>query len=76
MDALNAMKLAVGARGWTDDPAQLEPRLTDWRGRKRGAADLMLSPATTQELWCRREATPRFAARACLSPRAARCSSR
>jgi len=50
MDALDAMKRAVGPRGWTDDPAAIGPRLVDWRGRKRGAADLMLSPADTAEL--------------------------
>ena len=50
MDALDAMKAAVGPSGWTDDPARLEPHLLDWRGRKRGIATLMLSPATVDEL--------------------------
>jgi FAD/FMN-containing dehydrogenase len=50
MDAFDAMKGAVGPAGWTDDPARLEPHLIDWRGRKRGAAALMLSPAGTAEL--------------------------
>ena len=50
MIPFEAMKAAVGPAGWTDDPARLEPYLIDWRGRKRGSADLMLSPATTAEL--------------------------
>jgi FAD/FMN-containing dehydrogenase len=50
MGALELMKDAVGAAGWTDDPAVLAPHLVDWRGRKHGAADLMLSPASTAEL--------------------------
>lgn len=50
MDALGAMKAAVGPAGWTDDPARLAPHLVDWRGRKRGTAELMISPATTDEL--------------------------
>lgn len=50
MDAIDAMKDVVGPRGWTEDPAELEPRLIDWRGRKRGMASLMLSPASTAEV--------------------------
>lgn len=50
MDALGAMKAAVGPAGWTDDPARLAPHLVDWRGRKHGAAALMISPASTGEL--------------------------
>ncbi|MDO9488964.1 MAG: FAD-binding oxidoreductase, partial [Sphingomonadaceae bacterium] len=50
MTSFEAMKEAVGAAGWTDDPARLAPYLVDWRGRKHGAAELMLSPSTTAEL--------------------------
>lgn len=50
MDAFEAMKAAVGPRGWTEDAVELAPRLVDWRGRKRGTASLMLSPASTDEL--------------------------
>lgn len=50
MKALDALKAAVGASGWTDDPARLEPHLVDWRGRKRGRTELMLSPANAGEL--------------------------
>lgn len=50
MKALDALKAAVGPSGWTDDPARLEPHLVDWRGRKRGRTELMLSPANAGEL--------------------------
>ena len=50
MDAVEAMKAAVGPRGWSDDPAVLAPRLVDWRGRKQGVSALMLCPSTTAEL--------------------------
>ncbi len=50
MDAITAMKAAAGSRGWTDDPERIAPHLVDWRGRKRGAAALMLMPATAAEL--------------------------
>lgn len=50
MNAFDAMKTVVGSTGWTDDPALLAPQLVDWRGRKQGSADLMLSPATTDEV--------------------------
>lgn len=50
MNAFDAMKAAVGRAGWTDDRDLISPQLVDWRGRKQGAADLMLSPATTAEV--------------------------
>ena len=50
MTPIEQMKLAVGPRGWTDDPARIEPHLIDWRGRKRGASALMLMPAATEDV--------------------------
>lgn len=50
MTWFEAMKEAVGPAGWTDDPSRLAPHLVDWRGRKHGTAELMLSPSTTAEL--------------------------
>ncbi len=50
MIPLQALKAAVGSAGWTDDPDRIAPHLVDWRGRKRGDAALMLSPATAAEL--------------------------
>ncbi len=41
--ALAALKTAAGS--WSDDPAVLAPRLTDWRGSFHGASPLLLLPA-------------------------------
>lgn len=38
-----------GARAVVTDPADIEPWLTDWRGRYHGTAAAILSPATTAE---------------------------
>ena len=43
--ALDALKAAAG--GWSDDPAVLAPRLTDWRGKFHGATPLLLLPRST-----------------------------
>ncbi|MBL8656906.1 MAG: FAD-binding oxidoreductase [Altererythrobacter sp.] len=40
----------LGARGFTRDPELVEPWLTDWRGRYRGRAIGLASPATTREV--------------------------
>jgi FAD/FMN-containing dehydrogenase len=40
----------LGPRGFTRDPEALAPWLTDWRGRYRGRAAALLSPATTAEV--------------------------
>ena len=39
-----------GAKSVVTDPADLEPWLTDWRGRFHGKADAILSPASTDEV--------------------------
>ena len=40
----------LGPRGFSREPNDLEPWLTDWRGRYVGAAAAMLSPASPQEV--------------------------
>jgi FAD/FMN-containing dehydrogenase len=40
----------LGPKGFTSDPEAMAPWLEDWRGRFRGAAGAMLSPATTAEV--------------------------
>jgi FAD/FMN-containing dehydrogenase len=47
--ALAALKAAAGS-DWTQDPALIAPRLTDWRGRYTGATALLLLPRDTQTL--------------------------
>jgi len=41
------LKSIVGAGGWTDDPHDLEPHLTEWRDTWRGETLLMVSPDST-----------------------------
>jgi FAD/FMN-containing dehydrogenase len=40
----------LGPRGFTREPADLEPWLTDWRGRWHGRAAALLSPSTREEV--------------------------
>lgn len=40
----------LGQRGLTSDPEQIEPWLTDWRGRYTGRTLALASPASTQEV--------------------------
>lgn len=47
---LSALAARLGPRGFTRDPELIAPVLTDWRGRYRGAAAAMLSPADTGEV--------------------------
>ena len=47
---LDKLAALLGPNGYTADPAELEPWLTDWRGRFRGAAAAMLAPASAQEV--------------------------
>ena len=47
---LEALASLLGPRGFTRDPTDMEPWLTDWRGRYRGAAAALLSPASAEEV--------------------------
>jgi FAD/FMN-containing dehydrogenase len=47
---LSALKERLGRAGFTRDPGDLAPWLADWRGRYRGEAAAMLSPASAQEV--------------------------
>jgi FAD/FMN-containing dehydrogenase len=49
-DLLPRLEALLGRKGFTAEPIDLEPWLTDWRGRWHGAAAAMLSPATTAEV--------------------------
>jgi FAD/FMN-containing dehydrogenase len=40
----------LGAKSVITDPREIEPWLTDWRGRVHGASSLMLAPSSTQEV--------------------------
>ncbi len=47
---IEKLKEIVGSQGWTTDPIDLEPKLTDWRGAVTGATPIVISPATTDEV--------------------------
>jgi FAD/FMN-containing dehydrogenase len=47
---LERLKTAIGAKGWTADPAEMSPHLLEERGHYRGRAALLLRPATTAEV--------------------------
>ena len=40
----------LGPKGFTADAVDLDPWLTDWRGRVRGSAAALLSPANRDEV--------------------------
>lgn len=47
---LDQLKAIVGPRGWVNDEAELEPRVTEWRGVYVGKTPLMVAPANTEEV--------------------------
>ena len=47
---VDEVRSRFGAKAAISDPADVEPWLTDWRGRYRGTAQAILSPASTEEV--------------------------
>jgi len=47
---LATLERRLGPKGFTRDAADMEPWLSDWRGRVHGAAAALLSPANTEEV--------------------------
>jgi FAD/FMN-containing dehydrogenase len=47
---LDRLRKAVGPKGWTSDPTDLEPHLKEWRGLYTGKTPILVSPANTQEV--------------------------
>ncbi len=44
------LKDAVGAKGFSVDPADIAPHLEEWRGKYRGRSALLLKPDTTAQV--------------------------
>src|SRR5256714_1586557 len=44
------LKAAVGPEGWSEDPGEIAPHLTEWRGRWRGTTPLLLKPSATHQV--------------------------
>jgi len=49
-DTLNRIREAVGPKGFLDDPAAMAPYLSEERGSFRGAARLVVRPASSEEV--------------------------
>ncbi|PTT10134.1 FAD-binding oxidoreductase, partial [Caulobacter sp. HMWF025] len=49
-DVVSRLKAVLGEGGWSEDPARLEPKLIEWRGRWRGQTPLLVLPRTTHEV--------------------------
>ena len=47
---LDALAARLGPNGFSRDPHELEPYLTDWRGRYHGKAAALLSPSSRDEV--------------------------
>ena len=50
MTALDRLKDAVGASGFSEDEAEIAPHLEEWRSKYKGHTPLLLKPATTAEV--------------------------
>jgi FAD/FMN-containing dehydrogenase len=48
--AIDELKSALGPSGWTDDPTEIAPWLTEWRNKWQGHTPLMLKPGSTAEV--------------------------
>ena len=49
-DVLSRLKEAAGAKGFSEDPAEIAPHVEEWRGNYHGRTPLLLKPATTGEV--------------------------
>jgi FAD/FMN-containing dehydrogenase len=47
---IDDLKQIVGAGGWTTDPQELEPHLTEWRDTWRGETPIMVAPDSTDKV--------------------------
>ena len=49
-ELIAAAEQKLGSKGVITDPNEIEPWVTDWRGRVHGAAPAILAPASTEEV--------------------------
>jgi FAD/FMN-containing dehydrogenase len=50
MSVFDRLKDAVGAKGFSEDPAEIAPHLEEWRGKYHGRSALLLKPGTTGDV--------------------------
>lgn len=49
-DVAARLKDAAGAGAWSEDPGEIAPHLSEWRGRWHGQTSLLLKPANTETI--------------------------
>jgi FAD/FMN-containing dehydrogenase len=49
-DALARLKSVVGTNGYSEDPTEMAPHLTEWRKKYRGHSPLLLKPTMTSQV--------------------------
>ena len=49
-DVAERLKAAAGPSGWTEDPDEIAPHLTEWRARWKGKTSLLLKPDATDQV--------------------------
>lgn len=49
-DVIEKLKAALGPKGWSQDPHELAPHISDWRGRFQGQTPILIKPANTAEV--------------------------
>ncbi|HVV64198.1 MAG TPA: FAD-binding oxidoreductase [Rhizomicrobium sp.] len=49
-NVITRLKEAVGAGGFSEDPAEIAPHLQEWRGTWKGRTPLLLKPGTTEQV--------------------------
>jgi FAD/FMN-containing dehydrogenase len=49
-ELLGKLRVLLGPKGFSTDPGDLAPHLTDWRGRYHGRAAALLSPASAEDV--------------------------
>jgi FAD/FMN-containing dehydrogenase len=47
---IEKLKAIVGPKGWKQDPADMQPFLSEWRGRAQGDAAIVVAPQSTSEV--------------------------
>jgi len=50
MSVYDRLKQVVGEKGFSEDPADIAPYLTEWRGKYEGHTPLLLKPAGTEQV--------------------------
>ncbi len=49
-DILAQIRDVVGPKGYCDDPTDIAPHLTEWRGKYKGQSGLLLKPSSTEQV--------------------------